>query len=81
MMDKIMFMKAVDQDATHVYVTDDSTYLKACMIMWYINIYFLIYIYLIGQQGKTYIKAFDLRLEAVQHNTYNITIYNISAQI
>ena len=28
----------------------------------------LIYIYSIGQQGKPYIKAFDLRLEAVQHN-------------
>ena len=28
----------------------------------------LIYIYFIGQQGKPYIKAFDLRLEAVQHN-------------
>ena len=43
----------------------------------------LIYIYFIGQQGKPYIKAFDLRLEAVQHNTYYITIYNIglSAQI
>ena len=40
-----------------------------------------IYIYSIGQQGKTYIKAFDLRLEAVQHNIYYITIYNISAQI
>ena len=41
----------------------------------------LIYIYLIGQQGKPYLKAFDLRLEAVQHNIYYITIYNISAQI
>ena len=34
----------------------------------------LIYIYFIGQQGKAYIKAFDLRLEAVQHNIYYITI-------
>ena len=41
----------------------------------------LLYIYFIGQQGKPYIKAFDLRLEAVQHNIYYITIYNISAQI
>ena len=41
----------------------------------------LIYIYSIGQQGKPYIKAFDLRLEAVQHNIDYITIYNISAQI
>ena len=41
----------------------------------------LIYIYFIGQQGKPYIKAFDLRLEAVQQNIYYITIYNISAQI
>ena len=40
----------------------------------------LIYMYFIGQQGKPYVKAFDLRLEAAQYNIYYITIYNISAQ-
>ena len=37
----------------------------------------LIYIYLIGQQCNPHIKAFDLRLEAIQH-MYYITIQYIS---
>ena len=44
----------------------------------------LIYIYFIGQQGKPYIKAFDMRLEALQHSIcvcadilYIVMYYNI----
>ena len=36
----------------------------------------LIYIYFIGQQGKPYIKAFDLRLKVVQQNIYLALFHN-----